>query len=356
MLSLQWKQHKMNDVCNIRSHSIKNSLCYFGKILRNPQKFFVVSGSFTCAKCFSLKRKLYVIGSKFYLKIKTHPHTKIHSISSLMSNYLNKFVTQEIQFKRVAFNRLKCDLPCVASPNTEMIELFGHFLWQTSLHFSVWMHSNCSVTLNMCTLARWLWESLSSSWISTREKKSSLLAFGEPCGWPKGICRLLTILPDHFFSEFVSHAVASWEAATSYSFGHQTSMCKSSWFCVSRLIEHFKIHCFICDIDTPSHKNVTFFICQCCMDWITHQCLYEQTSFQNKLSFAFGYWFDKSYRNWIEPNMNAYLFFFLFVPPSKLMKDGILNKSCVKNVVFIILELLGKTMSYLQWNDKQIVV
>lgn len=45
------------------------------------------------------------------------------------------------------------------------------------------------------------------------------------------------------------------------------TMCKSSWFCVSQLIEHIKMHRIIADIDMPSHNNVTLFTWQ---DWITH--------------------------------------------------------------------------------------
>lgn len=126
----------------------------------------------------------------------------------------------------------------------QMIELFGHFLWQTSLHFSVWMHLNCSAVLHV-----YFWhgdcgnlylhlnkKKISTSnakivehFVTKKKKKINLSSF---------------CLSFKFFFSFVSQqAVAFWLLATSYLFPCQTSMCKNSWFCVSRLIEHIKIHC-----------------------------------------------------------------------------------------------------------------
>lgn len=105
----------------------------------------------------------------------------------------------------------------------QMIELFGHFLWQTSLHFSVRMHLNCLTILHVYFSTEGLWESLSSSRkIHDEEEKHT---HTHDILWivTKGICRLCHFTRKFFLREFTSQAVAFWNVATTSTLGYRTS-------------------------------------------------------------------------------------------------------------------------------------
>lgn len=169
----------------------------------------------------------------------------------------------------VCEDNLKCDLLWVASANTRNDwAVWAFFMTNVSSFFclSALELLKLCVAFYMCTLALATVGISLCLWIfilkCTHNIQKPIISNEL---WPKE-----SVVFAHHKFIFPSPSLLQQQAATapkspldSATIANQTGMCKSSWFCVSQLIEHIKIHCIATILIRCHTKNATLFI-RCC--------------------------------------------------------------------------------------------